>query len=581
MKRNLSYTILFTIIFLALIVRLHPIMANMPYMYWHDENNYIESAMRFGSGNFSPMTFSHGGLYQFILFIAYGAYYIVERLVGHAHSAMDFYLSYIKNPTPFFLIARGISVFCGAGIAWLTYLIGSRIYNKSVGLAASLFASLSLIMVQISFLALADMATVFILLTSFLILILSTEKSQDSMMYYTSCLLMGLAIACKYYVAFGLAALYIAAFIKSMDSASRWRGFFRLTIIGSFFVLLGFTIGVPYFVIRFADFYKDTVIRMGGEYIVRNPNKNSWLFYFSHHLKNGLGIPLELVVIIGILYALYKRSRKDILILSFPVTYYLVFMNSVGFAYHMLPAMSFLFILAARFLDDFSRRIAGRFSTLVFVCASILVVMPTSVDALKYIKVITSDDTRVQAKSWIEKNIPEDSLVLSEGYLSTVPVHVPPVGENMETLQRDLAATLRSGGSGFSAKAKIANAGLLYGGPRLYNLVKVDALTREDIDISRPTYIIMTSINDKLAGEELAYYFGKEYYENRQKLKDYISADFTLIRSFPPTYEFTLWFPHLVGYDYGVIRKISLDSRAKYIRGPRIDVFKIKQGINS
>ncbi len=574
MRQDFKNIVLFIIILFALALRLYPVMANMPYTYWHDENNYIESAMRFGTGNFNPMTFSHGGLFQLILFIVYGVYYVLQKMIGSVHSPVDFYVNYIKDPTPFFVMARSISALCGTAAGYLTYLIGSRIYNKRVGIVAAFFTSFSLLMVQTSFLALADMASVLILLAFFYILIQSVEEPKDYKMYYISALLIGLAFACKYYVVFAVATLYVAALLKARDFPDPWRNFIRLAFFGSFFVFIGFAIGMPYFIVRFADFYKDTFVRMGGEYIVRNPIDDAWLFYFTHHLSNGLGILLESLVILGILYAFYRKSPWDILLLSFPIAYYLLFMHSVGYAYHMLPAIPFVLILAARFLDEAACRYFNRFSTAVVVCIAILVTVPTSLEAVKFAKVIASGDTRTEARAWIQENVPQDSLILAEGYLSTVPVHAPPIGDNMKTLERDLAHTLSSGrGSGFFAKTRIANYGLLYGKSRSFNVVKVDTLTTKDVDSSKPAYIIMTSENDRIAGAELAYYVEKGYHKKRKLLKDYISEKFALVKTFLPTCEFTLWFPHLVDDDYRLLRRIPLNSMENFTRGPRIDIY--------
>jgi len=48
------------VILFSLFVRLYKIDANLPYTYWHDETNYVETALRFGSGNLEPNTMQHG-----------------------------------------------------------------------------------------------------------------------------------------------------------------------------------------------------------------------------------------------------------------------------------------------------------------------------------------------------------------------------------------------------------------------------------------------------------------------------------------------------------------------------------------
>lgn len=576
LKKITPYLILSVIILAGLALRIYPIMANMPYTYWHDENNYIEAGMRFGTGNFSPMTFSHGGLYQLMLFVAYGVFFVMQKIAGLINSPSDFYINYIKDPTPFFVIARSISIFCSIGITYLTYAIGSEMYNRRTALIAAFFASFSFIMVQMSFFALADMATVFILLAAFLILVRSVKYPKSLVIYCVSCLLVGLASACKYYAIFGMASVCAAAFFKSRSFDKPWRNFMRLVFAGSFFAAVGFIIGMPYLVIKFSDFYKDTFIRLGGEYITRNPLESTWLFYFTHHLKNGLGILLESVTIFGIVYAFFRRSRWDILILSFPIAYYLLFMHSVGFAYHVVPVMPFLFILAARAMDEASSRFFTRSSGIVVVCISILAVIPTSFEAVKFVKVVAGADTRTEAKSWIEDNLSQGGLILAEGYLSTVAIHAPPLSPNMLTLKRDLESVLGKRGSGYAARARISNFDTLYGRDKTYDLVKVDTLTKDDVIARDPAYIIMTSRNDGNAGYEMGYYIDPGYGEKRKALKDYVSERYILAKSFLPTSEFTLWFPHMVDDDYRTIRNIPYHKLKNFKRGPAIYVYKRK-----
>ncbi len=578
MDEKIKKILLPVVLLMASVIRVYPIGANLPYAFWHDENNYIEMALRFGTGNFRLSSYSHGGLFQLVLFIEYAIYYAAARLIGYASSTTDFLINYLKDPSVLFMIARLTVALCGIGIVYLTFLIAAKIFNARTALIASIFTALSLLMVQMSSLALADIPAVLISLSAFLVIVHSLEKPIDNRMYYIACLLTGLATTCKYYAVFGMAPLYVAAFIKCKDIRVDFSRLAKFILLGSAVAVIGFIIGIPSFILDIPRFYKNTFVRMGGEYILTNPNRNAWLYYFTNHLRNGLGLPLEYAALAGIAYALYKHSRHDVLILSTPIASYLILMHSMGFAYHSLPAVPFILILAARFLDAIGNRffLKTPFYTALFLGISI--VTPTFLDSIKLVRIFTSQDTRIEAKAWVDGMIAQDATILEEGYIHTIPVHGPPLAEDLKTLKRDRDYIISHGGNGRLIDTRIKNYEKIYGGFKKYNILKMERLTKEAVDVHRPRYIILTRANDILTGKELLYYlyFEKDYLAKRQGLKEDIMTKYRLIKSFLPTQEFTPLFPHLMNQDYESIRASDLNRFDGYKQGPSIDIFEAK-----
>lgn len=576
MKIRLEKTALPLILILAIGIRLYPIAARLPHTYWHDENSYIEMALRFGKASLDLITYAHGNLYQAVLFIVYAVYYAVIKISGLVNTPVDFYLSYLKDPTPFFIIARAISVLCGTGIVYLSYLIAAKIYNKRAAFAAGIFSGFTLLMVQMSSIALADMLSVFILLSAVLLLVHSIEKAEDKKLYYSACFLVGLAAGCKYYAAFGIAPLFVAALIKRRNFANPVRLSFVFPALGMILLAIGFFIGMPFFIFNFPGFYNDTFVKAVGEYIVRNPNKQTWLFYFTHHLRNGLGLPLEAAALLGIACAFYKRSKWDMFLLSFPVTYYLLLMHSVSFAYHMLPAIPFVLILAGRLLDAVSEKYFRGFSSFAFFCLLGIAIVPTFFDSVKYVTMLAGPDTRTEAKGWVDENIPGEATVLSEGYIATLPVHTAPLSEDLRTLKRDLEYTIARKGSGFSEKLKIANYDKVFNADKVYEIFKVGRVSGEDVEKHRPSYIILSGSNDIVTGEELSYYIEKDYYLKREMLRKRILRDYMLLKVFSPVPVFSSMFPHMVDRDYRAIRNAPLCALKHFKTGPTIEIYRRK-----
>lgn len=573
-----TYPVLMAVILFAFAMRLYPVQASLPYTYWHDENNYVEDALRMAGGNLKPFSYSHGGLYQLVLGIIYGLYFILLKVLGAVTSPASFLVGYLRDPSVFFILGRVISILCGTSLIYLSYAITAKIFNARAALIAAIFTGFSLLTFQMSIFALADVPATFLLACAFLCVVLSIQKTGDRSLYYAASLLVGLAVAGKLHCVFGVAFLFVAAFIKYRDERLRSVvALVRMLAAGSAMVMAGFFIGVPSALFNIGAVYQDTVVRIGGAHITVNPNKHRWLYYFTNHMRNGWGVPLEILSLCGMGYALYRRTRWDLLLVVFPISQYLIFMNITGFAYHIIPLSFFVFILAGRFLDELLSGILFRRSIFFATLAAALIVFPSFIDSIKLIKVVASPDTRTIAKSWIEDNIEKESTVLEEGCLFGNAISSPQLAGNVESVKRDFDGAVAIGGSGSLQKVKMAYYDELYAGSSLYDVVKVDKLKESDILSNDPLFIITTSNNDDtFVSYEMRYFIEEGYYESRNAMKKTLAKRYALERSFAPTVEFTSFFPHFMDRDYHALRSISLAGSKSVIRGPRIDIYRRK-----
>lgn len=547
--------------------------SDLPYFCSLDEMTYIENALRFGTGTFKMSSSLHAALYSQVLFLEYAAYFVLGRVLGLFNSSTDFLLAYIKDPTPFFLLARMTVVMCGVGTVWLSYAIATRVYHQRVGLVASLFTAFSLLMFQMSFLALADISSVFLLLMATYLTVRSVEQPKEHGFYCTAAALVGLAAACKYHTGFGVVTLAVAAFIKSGDYEHRTSAFVRLAMLGSIFVVVGFCVGMPQFLLDPVAFYEDVFHKLGGQLLGHNPGGNAWLFLFTHHLRNGLEIPLELASLLGLGFALYHRSKWDLLMLSFPVSFYFLFMHAVGFAYYLVPAVAFLLILAARFLDAVVEKLWGRGSLGVSLFLAAVVATPTFLDSVRFVQVMRSPNTKMTAKTWIEEHIPGGATIMAEGYILTAPTYGPPLVENPSTVERDIAFAIENKGTGRMATLRLAHYGNLYGNARAYDILKVRMLDSEAIIRNDPRYLITTSGQDSPLGKELAGMgMTEDFGEKREAIKESIRRRYAILATIAPTVAFTAAFPHLMDEDYYLIRNWPLVSRGRS-RGPTITIW--------
>jgi hypothetical protein len=561
----------------ALGLRMLPIRSDLPYFSSMDEVSYIETALRFGTGAFELSSYFHGALFQGILFLAYAAYFLAGRLLGFFASPTDYYVTYLADPTPFFLFARGTAAAAGVGVVGLSYAIASRMYHSRVGVLAGLFTAFSLLSFQMSFLGLADMPAVFLLMLAAYLALRSVEQPADRRVYAAAAALVGLAAACKYHAGLGIVIVYVAAYLKAANHANSIGVFVRLSVIGSIAAGVGFCLGIPQVLADPLRFYDDVFVRLSGQYTGYDPVGNAWLFLFTHHLRNGLGTPLLLASLGGIGFAVYKRSQWDLLLLSLPLCMYLLLMRSVGFAYHLLPAIPFVLILAARFVDAVGRQLPRRAVPAASLALAVLVVIPTFLDCVRLIQVMRSPSTKTLAKDWIEDHLPAGATIMAEGYVFTAPVYGPPLLGARSTLERDIAFVKENGGTGLTPELRLAHYDRLYGEFKTYDILRVREMDTEEIARQRPRYLVTTSDKDRLAGDELAAMFTPTGYSQRRVAgREYIARDYTVLAAIAPTAAVTAFFPHLMDEDYRQIREWPLFSNGGS-RGPTITIWERRQ----
>lgn len=573
MRVKKETVLLLTVLAISLVMRILPVASDLPYCSSLDERSYIETALRFGTGTLTLPSFFHGGLYQLILFLEYAAYFVLGRALGAFSSSTDFFLAYIKDPSLFFLLARVTVALCGAGVVWLSYAIASTTYQRRVGLLAAVFTAFSLLTFQMSFLALADMPAVFLLLLAIYLAVLSVQQPGERRLYCAAAALVGLATAAKYHAAFGIIPLAVAAFIKNWSRQDRIGRIVQLGVLGFVFVAAGFCIGLPQFVVDPSRFYEDVFHGIGSQYAGYNPDRDAWRFLFAHHLRNGLGIPLEVASLLGLAFALYKRSKWDFMLLSFPASFYLLFMHSVGFAYHLLPAVPFMLILAARFLDAIVEKGLRGESLGASVLLASVVVAPSLLDSLRLVQVMRSPSTKTAAKTWIEAHIPDGSTLMAEGYMFTDPIFGPPLVESRSSLDRDRAFVKEKKGAGRIPELRLSHYEWLYGGARAFDILKLRFLDSEAVATSRSPFLIMTTEGDRPVGKELERMFlPRDFGEKRAAVRENIRRSYAVVATFAPAVEFTNLFPHLMDEDYRLIRDWPLFSSSRS-RGPTITVW--------
>lgn len=430
--------ILVIILLSALILASIGITADLPYSRVSTEVEQVKLALKFGSGDLNPHWFIHPPFFSYVSFALYGALFVTGKLLGMFPSVAAFERFYFSNPTVFYLIARISVLILMAAAVFFTYKIAEKIFNRETALVASLFMALSPVVIRWSHYASVDIPLMFISLLTFLFCLRILQKGQLRD-YIIGGLLIGLSVATKYN-ALPLVVPYLAAHL-CFSSKETWlkRIFSRKLLLGMGFIVVGFFIGSPFSFLDYKGFFADVtklLSRMSsGEYNFPSwrIDKPGWIYILTDAFPFALTIPIALVTILGVIYALWRHRKADYLFLSLILIAYILSGNSTFIKpRHFLYIFPFMFILGARFITEIIEKISFLREKQQFVIAvlSILLVIPAVVNIVKFDSQVRKQSLGIEAKEWIEKNITPGSKIVS---FSGVPLEA-----NCDSLKRQL-----------------------------------------------------------------------------------------------------------------------------------------------
>ena len=347
------------IIAVAAVLRLVGIRYGLPYSFLNpDESSIVPRAWRIAHGHgFDPQWYDYPSLLMYVLAP-------VQALYAHAS----------------FGAARGVAVVLGLGGVAATWWLGQRAYGRVAGLVGAATVAVATTHVAYSREAVTDVPMT-LAVTCALALMISGRIEWAG-------LAVGLAAACKYPGAIALVPLLVAGW-------GRWSALIR----GAALAAVAFALATP-FVLVHAGTAWDATSR------VNRLARAGWLGFehdsptpiaYVDRLWGAVG-PVLALGLAGLVIALWRRRRADLVLASFAVAYWLTLMpQRAHFDRYVLPLVPVLGVLAARV------RFAGPL-------AACLLVVPL-IWSIGDDRDLTRTDTRVVALPRIEKALPASAPV--------------------------------------------------------------------------------------------------------------------------------------------------------------------------
>lgn len=384
-----------------------------------------------------------------------------------------------------FLVGRVVTAVLDVGTVFLVFAIGSLLWSRRVGLLAALLLSLTVLHIQLAHFWAVDPYLTFF---STAALYFSLRVFRDGRLsHYAFCgVAIGLGLASKV-TALPLPALLVLAvalrlFFRAGGSESprgdtpvdgRKRDVARslagLTLAG----VVGFAsfrIAQPYAFrgphvwnvaldSTFLDVLREQARLTAGlgdsPPFVQWVGRTAYLYPLQNLFLWGLGLPLAVAALAGVIYAGYRVWRRRDASIALPLALVVMVVGLYGFRFatfarYFQPAYPALVLLAAFALARVRlaarrrprpRSASMRVAMRALALAPVVVVSLTALWAIAFAHVYTKPHSRIEASRWIYEHVPPGSRITSEAWDDALPLHLAGTRESYVSIPLDLYRT--------------------------------------------------------------------------------------------------------------------------------------------
>jgi hypothetical protein len=415
--------LLLLILLVAAVVRFWGVGFGLPHVDCRpDETLILKIAIGFGSGDLNPHFFRYPTLHIYVLFGLFVCYFLFKMAIGDYVSASDLVAEFGVNPTNFYLISRFLSAILGVATVLVVYKIAKRLFGKPTALVASLFLSLAYLHVRDSHFGVTDVPLTFLVTCAVLFIVKSWEH-RTARSYLYSGLLAGLATSTKYTAVVVVAPMLAVHFLnlKAERATPLWRFVDRRLVLFGLALILAFLVGTPFALVDRAKFLEDVLFEINHASTGHLINLGiGWWYHLRFSLFYGIGWPLLLASLAGMLGLAKASFGKAAVLFSFPLVYYvLVGKGYTVFVRYALPLVPFLCIAAALFVLYIGSRLVsllgGRLGSLAVGLMMLLVVVPSLSSVVRFDTLLAKPDNRLVCTEWFTHNVAAGSSVYQSG----------------------------------------------------------------------------------------------------------------------------------------------------------------------
>jgi dolichyl-phosphate-mannose-protein mannosyltransferase len=414
---------------LAAFLRLRAIQFGLPHTQARPDETAIIDPVRTLLAGHLPHFYDYPWLFLWIVALAYLGYYLWGAANGTFHSMSEMLASWPTAWQPFFLIPRVISALAGTLSVVIVFRLARQVRDEATGLVAALFFTFAFIHVRGSHFGTTDVVMTGLIVAA-VSLLFEAHQTRSRRFFVFAGLVSGLAAATKYNAVILVVPMVASHLLHVWESPTGRRAAWLDSGIVYFSIpfAAAFAIGIPFVVLDrgpFMDAMRELAhaLRVGD---VRMDLGNGWLYHLTFSLRYGMGIPMLVAGLVGAGLLLWREPQRAILLLSFPIAYYIV-AGSIRllFVRYAMPIVPFLCITAAYLVCQSAGRLAAAISPrarsthalsggLALVLA-VAIVSSSVIRVWAFDRVMSATDNRVVVAQWFFDHVPAGQTVLQSG----------------------------------------------------------------------------------------------------------------------------------------------------------------------
>ena len=398
----------------GLALRLWGVKQGLPFAFNADEADHFvpHAVAMFREATLNPHYFANPPAFTYLL------HYLFLLRYGSGHAVQQ---AFLAHPGDLYTLARIAAALLGTLALWLLYLLGARLFDRTVGLLAAAVQAVSFLPVFYAHLALNDVPTLAPVTASLLGTagVLRKGRARDHLLAGVG---LGLACASKYTAGIVLVPYLAAVLCRALEGRARPS---RRVVLLSFAGLasaglaaaLAFFIANPYAVLDYSSFHGELVhqSKLSAEAQGKlGAPKHGGILYYLWTLTWGLGWVPAFAALGGAVAVWRVDRRLGWLLVPAPLLF-LAFMGTQSryFGRWLLPIFPILCLLAAFFaLHLLLRATRGRTALLAVLLLALL--GQGLVYSVHNGVVLARADTRNMTRAWMLANIPRGASVVVE-----------------------------------------------------------------------------------------------------------------------------------------------------------------------
>lgn len=306
---------------------------------------------------------------------------------------------------------RATSILLSVGTVYVTFRLGRAVSHRYVGLVAACFVAVSGLLIQLAHFATPDSTTIFFS-TAALWAAVEHLRAPGLARLLPAGILVGLAAGSEYNMVLLVLPLVAAWFLADRRRID-WLACSLLALAGAWVAVN------PFAVMQWRAFLDagihslrtrtvDSGLQYGDRWSSYGP---TWLYVIRYPLGYGVGFAETACIVAGVGWALLRRSRRDLVLLSWVFPYFvLVTLSPAKFMRYSAPLIPALSVLAAE-LIVFLLVVPRRRVRLVAAVAAVLALLYTAGYDAAYAQLFAQTDARAEAAGWIAEHAQPGSRI--------------------------------------------------------------------------------------------------------------------------------------------------------------------------